>query len=88
MLFMRVAHFKNANPLPIDRRFRDRGRMAPTGAAIANRYTLAGSGLPPNRQFGDTRCPVSKCSACSATLPKGLGQEFGVSASLIDELRG
>ncbi len=31
MLFMVVEHFKNADPLPIYRRFRDRGRMAPDG---------------------------------------------------------
>ena len=31
MLFMIVEHFKNADPLPIYRRFRDRGRMAPDG---------------------------------------------------------
>jgi len=31
MLFMIVEHFKNADPLPIYRRFRDRGRMAPEG---------------------------------------------------------
>ena len=28
---MIVEHFKNADPLPIYRRFRDRGRMAPEG---------------------------------------------------------
>ena len=31
MLFMIVEHFKNADPLPVYRRFRDRGRMAPEG---------------------------------------------------------
>lgn len=31
MLFMIVEHFKNADPLPVYRRFRDRGRMAPDG---------------------------------------------------------
>lgn len=31
MLFMIVERFKNADPLPIYRRFRDRGRMAPEG---------------------------------------------------------
>jgi hypothetical protein len=31
MLFMIVEHFKNADPLPIYRRFRDHGRMAPDG---------------------------------------------------------
>jgi hypothetical protein len=28
---MVVEHFKNQNPLPIYRRFRDRGRLAPEG---------------------------------------------------------
>jgi hypothetical protein len=31
MLFMIVEHFRNKDPLPIYRRFRDRGRMAPEG---------------------------------------------------------
>ncbi len=31
MLFMIVEHFKDADPLPIYRRFRDHGRMAPDG---------------------------------------------------------
>lgn len=31
MLYMIVEHFKNADPLPIYRRFRDHGRMAPEG---------------------------------------------------------
>ena len=31
MLFMIVERFKNADPLPIYRRFRERGRMAPEG---------------------------------------------------------
>ena len=31
MLFMIVERFKNADPLPVYRRFRDRGRMAPDG---------------------------------------------------------
>jgi len=31
MLFMIVEHFRNADPLPIYRRFRERGRMAPDG---------------------------------------------------------
>jgi len=31
MLFMVVEHFRNGDPLPIYRRFRDRGRMAPQG---------------------------------------------------------
>ncbi len=31
MLFMVVEHFRNNDPLPIYRRFRDSGRMAPEG---------------------------------------------------------
>ena len=31
MLFMIVETFKNSDPLPVYRRFRDRGRMAPDG---------------------------------------------------------
>jgi hypothetical protein len=31
MLFMIVETFKNSDPLPVYRRFRDRGRMAPEG---------------------------------------------------------
>jgi len=31
MLFMVVEHFKNNDALPIYRRFRDRGRLAPEG---------------------------------------------------------
>lgn len=31
MLYMIVEHFRNADPLPVYRRFRDRGRLAPDG---------------------------------------------------------
>lgn len=31
MLYMVVEHFKDANPIPVYRRFRDRGRLAPDG---------------------------------------------------------
>jgi hypothetical protein len=31
MLFMIVEHFRNGDPLPVYRRYRDRGRMAPDG---------------------------------------------------------
>lgn len=31
MLFMVVEHFRNNDPLPVYRRFRDRGRMMPEG---------------------------------------------------------
>lgn len=29
MLYMIIEHFKNQDPLPVYRRFRDRGRLAP-----------------------------------------------------------
>jgi len=31
MLFMVIEHFRNGDPLPVYRRFRDRGRLAPEG---------------------------------------------------------
>ena len=31
MLYMIVEHFKNDDPIPVYRRFRDRGRLAPDG---------------------------------------------------------
>ena len=31
MLYMVVEHFINQDPLPVYRRFRDRGRLAPDG---------------------------------------------------------
>jgi hypothetical protein len=31
MLYMVVEHFKNQDPLPVYRRFRDHGRLAPEG---------------------------------------------------------
>lgn len=31
MLYMMVEHFKNNDAVPVYRRFRDRGRMAPAG---------------------------------------------------------
>ena len=31
LLYMVVEHFKHADPLPVYRRFRDRGRLAPEG---------------------------------------------------------
>jgi hypothetical protein len=31
MLFLIVEHFKNGDAVPVYRRFRDRGRMAPDG---------------------------------------------------------
>ena len=31
MLYMIVEHFRNGDPVPVYRRFRDRGRLAPEG---------------------------------------------------------
>jgi hypothetical protein len=31
MLYMIVEHFRNGDPLPVYRRFRDEGRLAPAG---------------------------------------------------------
>jgi hypothetical protein len=31
MLYMIVEHFRNADPVPVYRRFHDRGRLAPDG---------------------------------------------------------
>jgi hypothetical protein len=31
MLYMIVEHFRDGDPLPVYRRFRDRGRLAPAG---------------------------------------------------------
>ena len=31
MLYMIIEHFKNQDPVPLYRRFRDRGRLAPEG---------------------------------------------------------
>ncbi|MFN2510732.1 MAG: DUF3303 domain-containing protein [Pyrinomonadaceae bacterium] len=31
LLYMIIEHFKNHDPVPVYRRFRDRGRLAPEG---------------------------------------------------------
>ena len=31
MLYMIIEHFRNQDPVPVYRRFRDRGRLAPVG---------------------------------------------------------
>ena len=38
MLYMIVEHFKNRNPVPVYRRFRDRGRLAPAGLAYVSSW--------------------------------------------------
>ena len=38
MLYMLVEHFKNNDPLPVYRRFRDKGRMAPEGLTYVSSW--------------------------------------------------
>jgi len=38
MLFMVVEHFRNRDPLPVYRRFRERGRMAPDGLTYVSSW--------------------------------------------------
>ena len=38
MLYMVVEHFKGGDPLPVYRRFRDRGRLAPDGLAYVSSW--------------------------------------------------
>ena len=37
-LYMVVEHFKDKNPLPVYRRFRDKGRMAPEGLVYVSSW--------------------------------------------------
>jgi hypothetical protein len=37
-LFMIVEHFKNGDPVPVYRRFRERGRMLPDGLAYVSSW--------------------------------------------------
>ena len=39
MLYMIVEHFRNNDALPVYRRFRDRGRMAPEGLTYVASWT-------------------------------------------------
>lgn len=41
MLYVIVEHFKKAGPLPVYRRFRDRGRMAPEGLTYVSSWVAA-----------------------------------------------
>lgn len=41
MLFMVVEHFKNKDALPVYRRFRDRGRLAPEGVQYISSWVDA-----------------------------------------------
>jgi hypothetical protein len=38
MLFMIIEHFKGGDPLPVYRRFRDHGRMAPDDVRYVNSW--------------------------------------------------
>jgi hypothetical protein len=38
MLYMIVEHFKNGDAVPVYRRFRDRGRLAPEGLAYVSSW--------------------------------------------------
>ena len=38
MLYMIVEHFKNRDAVPVYRRFRDRGRMAPAGLVYVSSW--------------------------------------------------
>ncbi|MBC7894460.1 MAG: DUF3303 family protein [Cytophagaceae bacterium] len=38
MLYMIIEHFRDGDPLPVYRRFRDRGRLAPDGLAYVSSW--------------------------------------------------
>ena len=38
MLYMIIEHFRNGDPVPVYRRFRDRGRMAPAGLTYVSSW--------------------------------------------------
>lgn len=38
MLYMIIEHFKNQDPVPVYRRFRDRGRLAPAGVQYVSSW--------------------------------------------------
>jgi hypothetical protein len=41
MLYMIVEYFKNADPVPVYRRFRDQGRLAPDGLTYVSSWVDA-----------------------------------------------
>jgi len=41
MLFMIVEHFKNGDAVPVYRRFREQGRLAPAGVNYINSWVTA-----------------------------------------------
>ena len=42
MLYMIIEHFKNRNPVPVYRRFRDHGRLAPEGLQYVSSWVDEG----------------------------------------------
>lgn len=42
MLFMVIEHFRDADPVPVYRRFRDKGRMMPDGLSYVGSWVEAG----------------------------------------------
>jgi hypothetical protein len=42
MLFMVIERFKNSDPVPVYRRFRDRGRLAPDGVVYVSSWVDTG----------------------------------------------
>ncbi len=41
MLYMIVEHFRDGDPLPVYRRFRDHGRLAPAGVRYVSSWVTA-----------------------------------------------
>jgi len=41
MLFMIIEHFKGGDPIPVYRRFRDRGRLAPDDVCYVNSWVTS-----------------------------------------------
>jgi hypothetical protein len=41
MLYMIIESFKNRDPVPVYRRFRDQGRLAPAGVAYVSSWVTA-----------------------------------------------
>ena len=41
MLFMIIEHFRGGDPIPVYRRFRDRGRMAPDDVRYVNSWVTS-----------------------------------------------
>jgi hypothetical protein len=41
MLFMIIEHFRNGDPIPVYRRYRDHGRMAPDGLQYVSSWVTS-----------------------------------------------